>query len=84
MADPIISGPYRKARAKADLDLANGNTDIDYRGVSFSVVDNDRGWTYYVGRQEFSSLEEVFNSIDARLEASPLDTFIKKVERKKR
>jgi hypothetical protein len=84
MADPVISGPYRKARAKADLDLANGDTDIDYRGISFSVVDNDRGWTYYVGRQEFASLEEVFDSIDAKLEASPLDAFIKKVERKKR
>jgi predicted solute-binding protein len=61
----IISGPHKKARAKADVALANGDTAISYRGVSFTVVDHDRGWTYHIGNQELGSLEEVFNAIDA-------------------
>ena len=65
MSDPSISGPHKKARAKAELALAKGDTAINYRGVSFTVVDHDRGWTYHIGNQELGSLEEVFNAIDA-------------------
>ena len=60
-------GPFKRERIAAETDLENGDNEIEYRGVTFTVNDIDRGWIYVRNRREYSSLDEVFDAIDAEV-----------------
>jgi hypothetical protein len=73
-------GPYAGDRAQAEKELEEGANEITYRGSTFFIDDNDRGWTYSMDRRQFASLEEVLDYIDAE---STLDQVAKAAKRSK-
>jgi hypothetical protein len=58
------TGPFARERERAEALLETGEDEIEYRGVSFFVNDNDRGWTYVRNRREYTSLDAVLDAID--------------------
>lgn len=67
MIEDEWDGPFKQERIAADKALANGDDEIDYRGMTFFVNDDERGWTYQIGHVIYSSLEEVFEAIDKEI-----------------
>lgn len=58
------TGPFKRERMLAETALEEGDDEIEYRGVTFLVNDNDKGWIYVRNRREYVSLDAVLDAID--------------------
>jgi len=58
------TGPFARERMLAEVALEEGDGEIEYRGVTFRVNDNDKGWIYVRNRCEYVSLDAVLDAID--------------------